>query len=51
MNLDAALQEAKLGALPPLPDVSRFRAPEPTRPAPELIAARGRAALAARRRP
>jgi thiamine pyrophosphate-dependent acetolactate synthase large subunit-like protein len=41
VNLDAALQEAKLGELPPLPDVSRFRAPEPTRPAPELI---GRAA-------
>ncbi|HWD23251.1 MAG TPA: thiamine pyrophosphate-dependent enzyme [Burkholderiales bacterium] len=32
INLDAALQEAKIGALPPLPDVSRFRAPEPVRP-------------------
>jgi thiamine pyrophosphate-dependent acetolactate synthase large subunit-like protein len=32
INLDAALQEAKIGALPPLPDVSRFRAPEPVWP-------------------
>jgi thiamine pyrophosphate-dependent acetolactate synthase large subunit-like protein len=32
INLDAALQEAKIGALPPLPDVSRYRAPPPVRP-------------------
>ncbi|TAK82366.1 MAG: thiamine pyrophosphate-binding protein [Betaproteobacteria bacterium] len=32
INLDAALQEAKIGALAPLPDVSRYRAPEPVRP-------------------
>jgi thiamine pyrophosphate-dependent acetolactate synthase large subunit-like protein len=32
INLDAALQEAKIGPLPLLPDVSRFRAPEPVRP-------------------
>jgi thiamine pyrophosphate-dependent acetolactate synthase large subunit-like protein len=38
VNLDAALQEAKLGELPPLPDPSRFRAPEAPRPAPESIA-------------
>src|SRR6266571_95032 len=38
VNLDAALQEAKLGDLPPLPDPSRFRAPEAPRPAPELVA-------------
>src|SRR5881409_1807254 len=38
INLDAALQESKLGALPPLPDPSRFGAPESPRPAPELIA-------------
>ena len=37
VNLDAALQEAKLSELPPLPDVSRFRPPEPVRPAPELM--------------
>src|SRR5881296_1391083 len=41
VNLDAALQEAKLGGLPPLPEPSRFRAAEPPRPAPELV---GRAA-------
>lgn len=37
VNLDAALQEAKLSELPPLPDASRFRAPESPRPAPEAI--------------
>src|SRR6266511_3489579 len=38
VNLDAALQESKLGDVPPLPDASRFRAPEPPRPARELVA-------------
>jgi thiamine pyrophosphate-dependent acetolactate synthase large subunit-like protein len=38
VNLDAALQESKLGALPPLPDPSRFAAAESPRPTPELIA-------------
>jgi len=38
VNLDAGLQEAKLGGLPPLPDASRFQAPEPPRPTPELVA-------------
>lgn len=37
VNLDAALQEAKIGALPPLPDVARHRAPEPVLPAPRLV--------------
>src|SRR5437867_5898957 len=37
VNLDAALQESKLGDLPALPDPSRFRAAEPPRPAPELV--------------
>ncbi|MGH8705232.1 MAG: thiamine pyrophosphate-dependent enzyme, partial [Burkholderiales bacterium] len=32
VNLDAALQEEKIGALPPVPDVSRYRAPEPVSP-------------------
>ena len=41
VNLDAALQEAKLGELPAPPDPSRFRAAAPPRPAPELV---GRAA-------
>src|SRR5262249_27277343 len=38
VNLDAALQEAKLDALPPLPDPARFRAPESPHPAPDLVA-------------
>src|SRR6059036_1238013 len=37
VNLDAALQEAKLSELPPLPDVSRFRAPESVQPSPDLV--------------
>ena len=37
VNLDAALQEQKLEAVPPLPDPSRFAAPESPRPAPELV--------------
>jgi thiamine pyrophosphate-dependent acetolactate synthase large subunit-like protein len=37
VNLDAALQETKIGALPPLPDVSRYRAPEPVLPGKNLI--------------
>ena len=35
--LDAALQETKLEALPRLPDVGRFRPPQPAQPAPELV--------------
>jgi thiamine pyrophosphate-dependent acetolactate synthase large subunit-like protein len=37
VNLDAALQESKLGALPPVPDVSRFRAPEAVFPDREIV--------------
>jgi thiamine pyrophosphate-dependent acetolactate synthase large subunit-like protein len=37
VNLDAALQEQKLDALPPPPDVARYRAPEPVVPAPHLV--------------
>src|SRR5262245_25832357 len=32
VNLDAALQEAPLAAMPPLPDVRRFAPPDPVRP-------------------
>src|SRR5262245_57164916 len=38
VNLDVSLQEGKLGAMPALPDVKRYAAPEPVRPAAELIA-------------
>ena len=37
VNLDAAVQEAKLDALPPLPAVKRFAAPEPVMPAMHLV--------------
>ena len=37
VNLDAALQEAKIGPLPALPDVSRFRSPEPVLPSASLV--------------
>jgi thiamine pyrophosphate-dependent acetolactate synthase large subunit-like protein len=39
INLDAGLQEAKIGALPPLPDAKRYRAPDPVVPAEHLIEA------------
>src|SRR6266567_201028 len=39
INLDAALQEAKIGALPSLPDVKRHRAPDPVLPAAHLVEA------------
>jgi len=37
VNLDAGLQEARIGALPPIPDVNRFRAPGPVLPAANLV--------------
>jgi thiamine pyrophosphate-dependent acetolactate synthase large subunit-like protein len=37
INLDAALQEAKVGPLPALPDASRFQVPDATMPARESI--------------
>jgi len=37
INLDAGLQEAKIGALPPLPDAKRYRAPDPVLPAGHLV--------------
>jgi thiamine pyrophosphate-dependent acetolactate synthase large subunit-like protein len=38
VNLDAGIQEAKIGALPPVPDAARYRAPASVLPAPELVA-------------
>jgi len=38
INLDAALQEAKIGALPPLPEVSRFEPAAPVQPEQAAIA-------------
>jgi thiamine pyrophosphate-dependent acetolactate synthase large subunit-like protein len=37
VNLDAALQEAKIGALPALPEVGRFGAPPSVVPSKELV--------------
>jgi thiamine pyrophosphate-dependent acetolactate synthase large subunit-like protein len=39
INLEVEMQEQKLDAMPPLPDVSRYPVPQPTLPAPELVAA------------
>jgi len=49
VNLDAALQETKIGPLPPLPDAGRYRAPEPVLPKPELIDAAAQLLSAAER--
>jgi thiamine pyrophosphate-dependent acetolactate synthase large subunit-like protein len=49
VNLDAALQESKLTALPPLPDASRHLAPRSPRPAPELVEAAAELLAQARR--
>jgi thiamine pyrophosphate-dependent acetolactate synthase large subunit-like protein len=48
INLDAALQEAKVGALPPLPDAKRFRAPESVVPATHLVGAAAKLLSAAK---
>src|SRR5258706_8426771 len=37
INLDAALQETKIGALPALPDVARYRSPEAVLPQDGLV--------------
>jgi thiamine pyrophosphate-dependent acetolactate synthase large subunit-like protein len=39
VNLDAALQEMKIGPLPPLPDVGRYQSPEHVLPNTELLKA------------
>jgi thiamine pyrophosphate-dependent acetolactate synthase large subunit-like protein len=42
INLDNAMQEEKIGPLPPVPDVSRYAAPPAVRPDPETVAAAAR---------
>jgi thiamine pyrophosphate-dependent acetolactate synthase large subunit-like protein len=37
VNLDVTIQEQRIDAVPPLPDVSRYGVPQPPRPAPELV--------------
>src|SRR5262247_3155202 len=37
INLDAGLQESKVGPLPPLPDAKRYRPAQPAQPAPAAV--------------
>jgi thiamine pyrophosphate-dependent acetolactate synthase large subunit-like protein len=46
---DAALQEAKLDARVPIPDVTRFKPPHPAYPAPEVVRAAASVLLKAKR--
>jgi thiamine pyrophosphate-dependent acetolactate synthase large subunit-like protein len=39
VNLDVTLQESKIGAMPELPDVTRYAAPVAAQPAPETVVA------------
>jgi thiamine pyrophosphate-dependent acetolactate synthase large subunit-like protein len=39
INLDAGLQEAKIGAMPPLPDAKRYRPADPAQPAARTLEA------------
>lgn len=39
VNLDCTIQETRLDAMPPLPEVARYAAPPPVLPAPEQVAA------------
>src|SRR5262249_40823097 len=48
VNLDAALQEAKIGPMPALPDVARFKAPAPVLPSQASIAQAARLLSAAK---
>ncbi len=42
VNLEVEMQEEKMGPALPLPDITRYAAPPPVRPAPELVAAAAR---------
>ena len=42
VNLDAGIQEQKIGALPALPEIARYAPPAPVAPAAELVAAAAR---------
>jgi thiamine pyrophosphate-dependent acetolactate synthase large subunit-like protein len=48
VNLDSTVQEARISALPPMPEVSRYRAPEPAQPARDLVAAAAKLLSAAK---
>jgi thiamine pyrophosphate-dependent acetolactate synthase large subunit-like protein len=38
VNLDVSLQEQKIGAMPPMPDIRRYPVPEAVQPSTELVA-------------
>jgi thiamine pyrophosphate-dependent acetolactate synthase large subunit-like protein len=48
LNFATELQEDRARSMPPLPDMKRFRAPEPARPAPEPVAQAARLLAGAR---
>jgi len=48
VNLDAAIQEAKIGPLPPIPDVGRYRSPPPVLPSNDSIQEAGKLLSGAR---
>src|SRR5688500_18105455 len=48
INLEVAMQEEKIGALPVLPDPARYAPPSSTRPAPEVVAAAAKLLSAAK---
>src|SRR5262249_47568708 len=49
INLDAGLQESKVGALPALPDPNRYRPADPAQPAQKALDAAAKLLSAAKR--
>src|SRR5947207_7321276 len=48
VNLDAGLQESKIGALPPVPDAKRYRPADPSRPSASAVEAAAKLLSAAK---
>jgi thiamine pyrophosphate-dependent acetolactate synthase large subunit-like protein len=48
VNLDVAIQEHKIGPMPQLPDATRYAAPPPVHPAPDIVSAAARLLSGAR---
>jgi len=48
INLDAGLQESKIGALPPVPDAKRYRPADPARPSASAVEAAAKLLSAAK---
>jgi len=49
INLEVEMQETKIDAMPPIPDVRRYPVPKATLPAPDLVAAAAKLLSAAKR--